>query len=94
MKKLTTLAIIIAISTFCVAQKSITEITGGEILWGWTEDSYIAFPDYDGTINYTYDQVNAILQPVGGIKKKCSLIKFFNKKKLHNSLIFSNFVVS
>ena len=27
MKKLTTLAIIIAISTFCVAQKSITEIT-------------------------------------------------------------------
>ena len=62
MKKLTTLAIIIAISTFCVAQKSITEITGGEILWGWIEDSYIAFPDYDGTINYTYDQVNAILQ--------------------------------
>lgn len=66
MRKLLTIASIIAISLPILAQQTLTDITGGETLWGWIWEDYsgiaLPYPEGDGTLDYTMDQVHGILQ--------------------------------
>lgn len=66
MKRVLILAMFMAAVFIVKAQSSIEDIAGGDILWGWIWDDYsgiaLPYPEGDGTLDYTMDQVHGILQ--------------------------------